>query len=178
MTEGKGLRVHTPKPWTIDDIRARCDEIGECLVWKLTTDECGRPVAYMAGAHTSVRKFVYEHNGGKLRSGYYPVPRCGDKRCLAHLALLPRSKINRESRERSLLIPANWREHQLRPSRAKLTPELAAVIRSSDEPEEVLAERHGVKRRAIKRVRAGETWKPSPAVSSVWSFAAAMGAGQ
>lgn len=175
MKEGSGIRVHKPKAWTMDDIRQRCDEIGECLIWRLSVDECGRPVARIGDQSLSVRKYVYELEGKTIRAHHFAIPRCGDKRCLSHLACVPRSTINRESRQRSLMIPANWYEHQQRPSRAKLTPALAAEIRASDESIEVLADRLGVKKRSIKRVKAQETWKPAPVANSVFSLASVMG---
>jgi hypothetical protein len=41
---------------------------------------------------------------------------------------------------------------------AKLTAEAVADIRSSGEPQRVLAERHGVDRSVVSRVRSGEAW--------------------
>lgn len=172
--EGAGLRT-ARKAWTMEDIHARCDEVGECLLWKFATDECGRPVAYMGGLHTSVRKFVYAQGGNVIRANYFPIPRCGDKRCLSHLVLTHRSVLNSNSRARSLMIPATRYAHQMRGNFAKLNPEIAAQIRLSEESEQVWAERLGVEQRAIKRIRAYETWKPAPVANSVFSLAASMG---
>jgi len=156
------------------DVHQRSDEVGECLIWRNAISDSGVPKASIGGRIFNVRNVVYELSGRNLRKGYVVRPTCGNPRCLACLTAISVSAMRKESMQRQLQSPLGLKMFQDRARLAGLSrigPELAAEILASDEPTNVLAERHGVHRRSIERIRKRETWRAPRIASSVFNLA-------
>jgi len=156
-------------------VRERCDEVGNCLIWRLSVNSTGYPSVSFAGTTITVRKLVYVNLLGKeMKAGRRITSRCHDPRCVSETCLI-------QARQSDILKAANKRRRQKDPlsilraqrqgSRAKLSPEIAATIRESTESHVALAAQHGVHTDTIRAVRRGATYKQSvPIVSSVFDW--------
>jgi hypothetical protein len=150
---------------TFEDVLARCDEVGECNLWRLALSNAksGQPVARINGEMTYIRAFVFALSGRKRIPGRELSPACGEKRCVTCIAQVTRSQIVAKSMSKRAQSPLGriaLREKARKVGIAKLSAEIAAEIRSSDEGSLVLSERYGVNISSINRVRALKTWAP------------------
>lgn len=168
--EGKGARV-----WTMQTVRDRCDEVGSCMIWKLSVNSTGYPSVSMNGTTITVRKLVYVNLMGKeMKSGRRITSRCHNPLCCSETCLIQsrNTDILKAAHERRRKAdPMSLRREQRASSKAKLSPEIAADIRSSDEDGQTLAKRHGVALDTIRAVRRNATYKePVMAATSVFDW--------
>lgn len=160
-------------------LHERCDEFGDCLLWKLGIRKSGAPTANIARrGGASVRNHVYVNiYGKKLRAGFAPFPACGNPRCLARDCLVQRERgqIVSAGCDRLKLMPARLLKFQHQAviaGHAKLGPTQAAEIRASDKGTRELAAEYGVNRSTICRIRARTSWAPCRAATSIFNLGA------
>lgn len=150
------------KEHTIDSLRARCEEEGHCWLWTGYFGN-GVPMVYSKGRMRSVRLVLLELQGPVRRSAKYFAPTCGNAACVCpdhiaqrhpaeHMAHMGRNVDSRGPARRIKLTA------HARATKAKLTIEQAREIRMSTESGPVLAERYGVSRSIVNRIRRGEAW--------------------
>lgn len=173
---------------SVTELYARCDEVGECLLWTGTVGQ-HVPQFYVRnrpdggrnkhGAYLSCRREVYESSSGKpIQDGRFPVPMCRDRRCIRyeHLKLLTRKQIGQlASKEGKFSAPqraAAIREGIRKAGRLKLTPEQVREIRTSDETGVALAARMGVDKSLPPRIRRNEAHRETVANASVFNMRA------
>lgn len=142
--------------WTLDRIRAHCDECDDCLLWR--GGLLGKQYPYAKEwldargkqQQIYVRRRVWELSTGK------PAPKgstvitisCDNPRCVAypHLVAMSRSKRLKQAASsgvfQSLAFRAKVSAARTRDS--DLTDEDVAAIRSSEELGRVLAEQHNI----------------------------------
>lgn len=154
--------------FSLDWVKARCTEDGDCLIWKNRTSEDGRPLArsYQGdgkrGTTRDVARAHWEAVNGPVPEGLFVASSCGNPRCLnlEHRELIDRSEVNRRA----------WRKPDVRArrlvkitersrGRGKLTLELARDIRSSGETLKEVAARLGISIETASNVRRGEAWR-------------------
>lgn len=161
--------VHTP-----ETLKARCVEEGDCLIWTGYFAN-GVPMVSHDGKMRPVRALLLSMSGVSLKGFYTVVAGCGDKRCVCeehaktytkrqHMAYMGRN-VDAKGPGRTAKITAISRA-----TKAKLTIEQAREIRASDEPGPVLAEKYGVHRGVVSRIRRGIAWRDASN-----PFAALMG---
>lgn len=69
---------------TLASLRARCDEIGDCWIWKGATDGHGKPSARHAGKGTNPRRVVRAlKDGHPIQPGELVVATCHNPRCIS-----------------------------------------------------------------------------------------------
>jgi hypothetical protein len=181
--EGAGLRT-ARKVWTMDDIRAKCDEVGECLLWKGAVDAYGYPRAHIDGRSQLLRPFIWrEIQGKELRKGYRLSIRCGNRLCLGESCLVMRSykivaQLHGEAAKQNPLMVARFREGARKSGLSKLTADIAAEIRASGASDEDVALRYGICRSTAGRIRRGDIWAAPKVANSIFNLAASMGVGQ
>lgn len=150
--------------WTMDTVRSRCDEVGDCLIWTGPVNASGYPYCCIDGKRHSLRSFVYFDLLGKPRRGGLRVAtRCGNKLCLSEACLVGRSQadiIAAASAKRLALDPLFRRRLRAMPPVVKLDEGKAEAIRNSDLPGRELALVYGVSMETIRAIRAHETWVP------------------
>lgn len=148
---------------TIQDIKDRTEELGECWIWQQGTSN-GLPQMKVKGcACKLVRRIVVAIDGRPAEPGQPVAVTCGEKLCVNPKHLKPsttRAVARRAARKgawkgmvRCARIAATKR------ASGKLTIEIAREIRLSEEPGPALAKKYGVDRSLITRVRAGKAWK-------------------
>jgi hypothetical protein len=158
--------VHRKKgaPVTLDVIRARSDEIGDCWIWKGATTH-GSPAISINGRAMPTRRWLAETIQGKNTKGYYASVSCGELLCVnpEHVLLAKRGTINRMAAERTGYGKSLARSAKLAEARrrkyAKLSSELVAEIRASSLPVAELARLHGVAKSTIANAISGKTWR-------------------
>ena len=96
--------THRPRgqPVTLDIIHARCDEVGDCWIWKGAYSHT-TPAINIGGRSTNVRRFITGALQGKSIKGRYVTVCCGDLKCVApdHLRVVARSQLNTMTAERT-----------------------------------------------------------------------------
>lgn len=152
---------------TMDWVNERCEEDGDCLIWKLRVSGTNQPVYCFRvdGKHYGrhVRRLVWTASGGReLRPKEVVTPSCGNSKCLnpEHLGVSTKAKILRKSMDRPDVRAAYSATgaKRMRPE-AKLTMEKAAQIRASDKKPKELAEEFGVCTAMVSKIRRGVAWR-------------------
>lgn len=157
---------------TLDYIKARCIEEGDCLIWQGAVGDAGYPIMKRYGGPCLlVRRVVVGLDGREPKPRQPVTCTCDDKRCVApdHLKLSTWSKVGKKaaakgafsSKARGSKIAASRRES----SGVKLNADIARTIRESTESGPVLAARYGVNKSRINAIKRGDAWKdytPSP----------------
>lgn len=155
---------------TLDDIKARCDEIGECWEWR-TKAKCRARLTHpqmrteRGGPPKLVRRVAVEFKTGKpLPANRYPVPRCGNPFCVNpdHQKVLTQAekdkrtgKIAAASQTRGANIARSWRES----GRTEMTLEKAAEIRAAVGSLKAIGKRFGISASMAGAIRRGEYWR-------------------
>lgn len=158
---------------TVEFLHARCDEFGDCMLWKQYHDR-GNPkqsVATDTGrTSVSVRRLAYElYHGVKLQP-HQLVATCSNPLCIAKGCLRLTDKAEAARRGNAKAGVARRRSaasaRTIRARMGKIDMETARAIRASDEPGIAWAKRLGVSRGLISNVRVGKSWKEA---ASPWA---------
>lgn len=152
---------------TLESLKARCEEVGECWEW-LGYFGNGVPqvIAWPEGKKkmVSVRRLIREVSTRKTQpDGHFGVT-CGNPRCVHpdHAIWRGQAAHMRHMAKKRRVTPAmamKMRQARMDIGAAKLNPEKAEEIRTSIESGPVLAERYGVSKGLINRIKRGEVWR-------------------
>lgn len=150
-------------PVTMDTIRDRCDEVGDCWIWRGAVSHGTAPAINIDGKSTSVRRFVAGLLGRQTNSRYITAC-CGEPLCVSpdHLRAVTRSQLNILTAKRTGYGQSLARAAKIAQARrrhARLSPELVQMIRESDLSDAQLATQLGVARSTVNDVRRGDTWR-------------------
>jgi hypothetical protein len=157
-----------PRTWTLDYVRARCKEVGDCWLWAQAVQSKGYPQASIEGkTGQSVRSYVFTRLMGKRGASrrMCVTSRCGNVLCVSPecLVLKPRSAI----------LSSQWKDGHRRATASpkflqrKLTQEQVDELRSLPEGfnQSEWARRNGVHARTVCNVVSGKNYRPKPATS-------------
>lgn len=160
------------KEMTAEWVAARCDEDGDCLLWKYAATGSNQPrysIKGPMGKTTSVqlRRVVWERETGKpIPKGKVVTVNCGCSLCLNfdHMELITKAEVIRlvwqrpDSKARKSLAATKSMR-----CRGKLDMEKARYIRSSDKTLRELADELGVSTSLVGAVRQGLRWRETAA---------------
>lgn len=154
---------------TAKDLLDRCEEDGDCLIWKGIASKSGVPKVNIHCTHTangrtvvSARRVVWELTHGPVPARKYVTTNCGHPGCLKHLVLTTKAEIAREIGRRpdvkarkSVACGGERSPHSV------LTRAQVEEIRASRESSRELAEKgiYPVGQSAIARIKSGGAWK-------------------
>lgn len=149
----------------LKSIKDRSVEVGDCWLWNQGTSTNGYPIMKLRGCGCKlVRRLAAESAGHELKERQPVIPTCGEKLCVnpAHMKPTTISEVGKiaarrgafSSHQRAASIAASRRS-----GRAKITEAIASEIRASLDPETTLAQRYGVNRSLIGRIRRGDAWR-------------------
>ncbi|WP_225783348.1 hypothetical protein [Xenophilus sp. Marseille-Q4582] len=166
------MRVKTLQ--TMTSLRNRCIEEGECWLWQGYFGN-GVPAVSHGGKMMPVRAVMVDLLGIRVERARYFAPKCGCADCVnpehigqytqaQHMAKMGR-KVDSKGPGRRLKLTQHARA-----TKAKITIEIAREIRLSPEPGPVLAERYGITRSVVGRIRRGEAWADTQ--NPFWRLAA------
>jgi hypothetical protein len=150
---------------TLDEIKSRCNEVGECWIWNSTLSNNGYPIVKVDGRCQLVRRIAYRHKPfAKELAPRQPVVAGCDQRLCVNPACLTASSVAQVSKiagkagklsglAKSVKIAMSKRKT------AKLNMDIARVIRMSTETGPVLAARYGIDKALVNRIKSGGAWK-------------------
>lgn len=139
-----------------DDFDRLCwEETDSCVLWPHAKMGKGYGVVTLRGRQMTVHVAVAELRIGPRPEGYDVAHDCRNKNCMnyRHLSYKTRAG-NVADMRRDGTDPAGERN-----GHARLTWEEVALIRQSQEPSGVEAQRYGVSARHIRAIRSGRFWK-------------------
>ena len=157
-------------------LMARCEECGDCLLWRGSYTANGHPQVRALGKVQLVRRVVYQLKRGPIQPGRVIVLKCGERGCVnpEHMAQYTIQQVAQKAAksgsfsrpDRCAKIARGWQ----RSVNAKLTQEQAAEIRGSSETQRALAAKYGVSKSMIARIKNGTAWRPMAVGASVFTL--------
>jgi len=148
------------KTHTITTLKERTIEDGDCWEWQGYCAN-GTPSVCHQGKMISDRRLFTHLLGNTVREGYY-VPKCGNGLCVnpEHTTYNDPKQHMRKAARKALQSPTRRLKIQIhkRATTAKLTQEKADEIRCSEGPSRLIAEKYGVNKSVVCRIRAGKAW--------------------
>lgn len=153
-------------PKTLDRLRARCVEVGDCWEWQGYFTSTGQPGVRWHSNNTSARRVALQLvNPTPPEPGQdYALCTCGNPRCInpkharwaskSECMLAGHRKNLRSDLPRAAKIAATQRA-----TRAKITMAQAQDIRTSTDTLVQLAARYGISRNYVSRIRAHQAWR-------------------
>lgn len=143
---------------TITNIKSRCVEDGDCLIWQDRTNERGHPKYLQTSARRVVWNATHEQ---QLKPQELVTVTCGNPRCLQHLAKTNKSEAAKRGNasqavklKRGASIAKVKRETD-----GKITMDIARQIRASDKSGLEWADELDVSPSLISLVRRNKAWK-------------------
>ena len=129
-----------------------------CWAWGAAKDKDGYGLFQNGSKLVRAHRFSYQAHHGKIPDGKIVLHACDNPSCVnpAHLSVGTHSDNARQREER------NRRRNLIGSDRsdALLTEETAAAIKSAEcVNQQELAERYGVSRSVVYKIRAGKSWK-------------------
>lgn len=143
----------------LQQLLSKCREDADCLIW---TGSLSYSSGHPKYNNKAVRRMVYELAKGTIPTGSLITTTCGCTQCLnpEHLALTTKSKAATKGnscptvRMRKAIASAIANR-----ATGKLDMQKASEIRASSEGIDELAERYGVDRTLISKVRRNVAWR-------------------
>lgn len=179
--------------YTLDAIRANCTDVGDCMEWDGHFTFNGYPRIFDAETHRyiGVRNVVHAlthglpiHapvkvlDEGKMKPGLLRMC-CNNWRCVSpeHMRAMTHSQVGKaaaalghfKTPQRIAAVTAGIRKVR----KTKITLEIAREIRASDGPCHQQAARFGVSTSFVAKVKRGDLWRETVAVSSVFALGTA-----
>lgn len=151
---------------TLEMLKMRCRECGDCWEWisAAKTEHARRyPQIQMNKKTLNVRRVIYA-TAKELRPSLSVVPHCGNPYCVNpdHCkAVTEQQKCKRAAERGSFSTTQRAKKiaDARRKSFSKLNEDQAREIRCSLESGPVLAQRYGVHRSLVTRIKRGGAWK-------------------
>lgn len=150
---------------TLEEIKTRCIEEGECWIWQGAVNADGYPLVTREHVTMLARRVVATLAGKPPAPGQPVICSCRDRLCLnpEHLALSTKKKVQRATAKtvdyknpaRLAKLSASSRSR----ASVKLSPEAAEEIRYSSDSSPILAKKYGVHPSLIRKIKRGELWR-------------------
>lgn len=163
--------------WTLKHIKDRCDEVGNCWLWRQSVNKSGYPILKIDRKPWRIARWVLTQTlGREIGAGMCASPSCGDRRCCSPTCLreATRSEVTHKG-HKSGARAANhqsvirYREAIIRRGGAILSMEKAREIRARDDlSAAAIAREYGVSASSIKLLRANKTWREPGASVFNW----------
>lgn len=67
---------------TLEDIKARCEEVGDCWEWQLSINSCHIPQVRFDGMPRPARRVAWEMVNGTVPPGMNVTNTCGNHKCV------------------------------------------------------------------------------------------------
>jgi hypothetical protein len=148
---------------SIEDIRLRCvinDETG-CWLWPGSMNNSGTPITWFPPLQAAVTigiAICFFKTGHRPERGTMWLPKCGNQLCANPAHRFVGNASVRTSGKRTPLHNAKIALSNRK--NARLTEEIAAEIRASEEAGCRVAKRYGISASHVSRIRRGQNWRP------------------
>jgi len=162
---------------SLDDILAKCEPYGECLLWTGgLVYEGGQPRLWVGKKPLSARRVVFELARGEIVAGRRIGMKCGERLCLnaEHMSQMTTTELLKAHHRRMGGLPPSHKAActaaARRRSNNKMDMDIARAIRSSEERASVLAARYGLGKSTVCKVRRNERWAEHARGASIFSM--------
>lgn len=149
---------------TLESLTAKTTEEGDCRLWTGYRGNANTPMVYHDGKLIAVRKLVLQLHGVPIVGTYHGTS-CGNPLCVEHSHIVQRTPKQHHKHMGKLVSRSASNAARIakitkkkREQVGKITQDHAALIRLSDETGPVLAERYGVTKSLVNRIKAGRAW--------------------
>lgn len=154
----------------LEDIKSRCEEVGECWIWKLCL-QAGVPAIRIPRTIDPARPLVnvrrwWSIQQGKNVAGKLATTSCRDPRCVNpdHIVLLTRKQLQQRAGETMMKNETTARRARRAAARigqgdTKIGPEIARQIRDSDRSSRDWAQELGCSPKTVWLARTNKTWR-------------------
>lgn len=158
---------------TVESLKARTIVQGDCWLWQgYSANNTPQVGAYPDGKKTmvSVRKLMRELLSGQPQPAGHYGQTCGNPLCVNPSHTLWRGEKSHmrhmaKKRKVTAVTAMKLREYRIKSGMAKIDEAQAEEIRMSNESGPVLAERFGVSKSWINKIKRGRAWR---VLSSAW----------
>lgn len=167
---------------TLKLLKDRCQEVGDMWLWDQMKNAHGVPIVHVNGRHESAYRVAYcLHHSLDLADlaglVVWPKTEPGDINP-AHLKAGTRAQLvawqtKQGKFKKSPAALANITAGSRARKTNKTTPEMIALIRSSEEPATKLAPKLGLARSTVSKIRAGTLWSTVNPSASIFTMGAA-----
>lgn len=150
-------------------IAEQTEEVGDCLVWTGAMSSTGYPIMKVHGCPcATVRRIlvglVGDRRGSKDLAPRQPVlMTCDERTCIdpKHMLISTTAAVAQRAADRGAFssLARGAKIAASRRGNGKLTEEIAAEIRLSDESGPVLSQRYGVNRSLVNNIKRGLAWR-------------------
>lgn len=137
-------------------VLARCDEVGDCLLWTGAMNNGTSPVIGINNRVYAIRRLMWLAMGKTLTPGRHLCASCGHVACVAPEHAFQKKRGIAPGTKKTAAVRSNMARARQR--WAALTWDDVHEIRASDESARVIAERRGMSVDHIRRVRKGAHW--------------------
>ena len=165
----------TNRPNTVETLRAKCVEEGECLLWQGRVSNHGVPMVRHAGQHTAVRRALWQLLGRRpLAARQIVSTTCGNLTCCHpdHLRVTTQAdllrRITQGGKAETLRVA---RMTAAARARAKINLATANAIRASDRPSAELARDVGLSVGMVNQIRRGAKWRAGSPMGALLGLA-------
>lgn len=167
---------------TLKLLKDRCEEVGDMWLWKQMTNASGVPQVIAYGRHVSAYRIAYCLKHGLDLTDIHglviwPTTEQGDinpenLKCGTRQDMLAwRTERGQQAKSPSAI--ANMTASARARKSTKTTPEAISIIRSSTEPAHKLAEKLGLARSTVSKIRAHTLWADVLPKASIFSMGGA-----
>lgn len=160
LTEAERLAIEQDPVhgYTMERLLAKCDEEGECLIWKGSRGNRGEPILRYSKNKSCNLREVVAHLAGKPQAGHKGVwtAKCETPGCVAPAHLVCRTRGQHMEKRYQALPEAVRRLQSIAKARSqarKVPIEDIPLIKASTEPTSVLMERYGCSKELINKYR-------------------------
>lgn len=153
---------------TLDDLKSRCEEVGDCWEWQRGFQCHGRtPSVNYLGVRMAARRLSLMLHTGLSLDGLLVMQTCGNKSCVNpdHLKSMTKEKAMSKLAAKSSTKARNAKIAATRRKQSPVTPAIANDIRTSTDCAETLSKLHGVSKSTVYQIRRGSRH----ATSNVWA---------
>lgn len=147
-------------------LRLRTVECGECWEWIQSYTSSGTPLLPRRNGERAVSvrsQIVKDMLGKSVPKGCIPSTSCENPRCVRpkHVAIITRAQLLERSRRNTNMALKNAKIASTRRAKSgKMTDEIAAEIRDSQETLDVLSRRHRISKAMASKIKRREAWAP------------------
>jgi hypothetical protein len=144
---------------TLADIKARCEEVGECWEWQAGTQNQGRTPFVKYGNRTiTTRRLAWIFSHGKKPDGMLIMSKCDNPLCVkpAHLVAMTKSEARAMMAPKADSLLRRSRISASKRASSHITPEVAMQAQTMEGTSRTVAAALGISAATVTAIRRGD----------------------